>query len=250
MGRLLLAITAAVMLSAAAAQVASGNGVESFDGTIQDANTPTGSPASSAVQATGWSLSFGGTYTEQSFTVGVGQGVRVTVFTENTFYAQSNYMSLTDLQGQSIGLGVWWRPEVFYHNFPPTGPGGIFGYRGTPNGSVTVAKLREWMAPPSTFDLEIDRLDQNLFKFSAWGTSSNVLIGSYIADVSRSVPGGVAQDVPSDLYVKLSSGGTGSWSDIRVVAAPEPGTAGLILGFALTLTRRHRTRTEEHRLAI
>src|ERR1051325_6532703 len=64
MRRLPIAITAAGFLWAPAAQAALGNGVESFDGTIQDTNAWTAAPATAAVaQGDSRTVSFG-SYTE------------------------------------------------------------------------------------------------------------------------------------------------------------------------------------------
>src|ERR1051325_3816496 len=92
MGRLPIAMTAAILLSAAAAQAAFVNGVERFDNINLDTTTWT---ATANASVSGGYLS-SGALTAHSFTLGVGQGVRATVSTTNTFVGQGNFVFLAD----------------------------------------------------------------------------------------------------------------------------------------------------------
>jgi hypothetical protein len=255
MRRLPIAIIAAVMLCAAAAQAAFVNGVERFDGTILDTNTWTGAPTDSIASQNN-SLTIGGSststsYTAHSFTLGVGQGVRATVTTPNPFAGPTtNLLLLADRSAgfsvpvifhdqNYVGLGVSWEAQTYFHNFPPVGPGSVYGLRGNTNISSGVATLIHWENVPGVPQLivEMDRLDQTVFRFSAWYAQSNALLGTTVADVFKP-----AEDLPSNLYVVLA--GTGTWDDVTIVSVPEGGTAGLVLGLGLTITRQRRIRPE------
>jgi len=246
MHRLPIAMTAAVMLCAAAAHAAFVNGVERFDGTILDTNTWTWAPTSSRVSQNNFltidDSHLFTSYTAHSFTLGAGQGVRVTGGTLNLFRSYSSFLLLSDRSAgflvpaipndQSyVGLEIDWEPQVFHPGRPALGRVDIYGV-GHTNSDGAGLLLDRWdnVGGVAPIVLEVDRLDRNQFRYSVFD-SANQLIGTAIDNV---------QNVPPDLYVVLS--GFGMWDDVTIVSVPEAGTAGLTLGLALTITRRNRTR--------
>jgi hypothetical protein len=156
---------------------------------------------------------------------GLGHGFSVPVFSDQNY----------------LGVGVGFHPYEFHTGFPPVGSIGVGGVRGKPGeittGIQSVVSIPQAIGSGSVqYILEMDRLDQTQFRFSAWSTS-NVLLGTTVADMSMPR---YPQDIPSNLYITLA--GNGTWDDVTIVSVPESGIAGLVFGLGLTITCLRRTR--------
>jgi hypothetical protein len=222
------------------------NGVETFDGTVKDTATWTGSSGSPITQNNELTMFFGASYTAKSFTLGVGQGVRARMALrpwtggyEDAFLllsSRSAGMTSTALFNDSryVGVSATW-DESFNRTIFMGVDGEVGIYTSRYVTQLTGNHTGEW------FTLEVNRLTNNVFQFSVWDAAGTPL-GTMSQDVTIPPPalGPGHGPVPSQLYITLNSWAT--WDDVTILV-PEPASAVTLSGMAASLLFcRSRTR--------